>query len=156
MTFQKGLVNTGSLKMVLVSWSWPLQQFCCKTDTNSSRVSPFTVEDLLVFCLIFRCYFGEYTCNYPWKRWCHSDKFNLQIHTHTIDNHNFLSNVFQYLGWSGLSNINSMAYKWTQSLEVFCGAIIQGLCMFNGQGLTHFHQTNSLLQLLYHDLHQAH
>jgi len=41
MTFQKGLV---SLKMILVLWSWALQQFCCKTYTNSSRVSP--VEDL--------------------------------------------------------------------------------------------------------------
>ena len=32
----------------------------------------------------------------------HFDKSNLHIHTHTIDEHN----ICQYLGWSGLNNIN--------------------------------------------------
>ena len=76
MTSQKSQYSRNNSHMIMI-----LVTFCWKTYTNSSPKESVHLQlMILAFSLIFRPYFGEYACNWPHKRWHHSNEVNLQIH----------------------------------------------------------------------------
>ena len=76
MTFQKSQYSRNNSHMIMI-----LVTFCWKTYTNSSPKESVHLQlMILAFSLIFRPYFGEYACNWPHKRWHHSNEVDLQIH----------------------------------------------------------------------------